>query len=441
MDQAATTSPVLSSQAVTRVLISPRLAQLRRWGRLGAGFAIGQTTTQFLNLLAGFVLLRWLAKEDYAQFSFAFGFQAMLGMLLDLGAAGAITALVGTRASEPAIVGGYVAAAKAMRLRLACFVIPVGAACFFLAGAKHGWPHLTVVLLFGAVVAAVFAQSNASIHATPLLMHRRLGAWYRTGSIAAAARLLVFAGLHAIGALSGWLTAWVNTVATGMTAIFYRRSGAVHSVEPRAASLEMRREMRRYLSPLIPGVVFTAFQSQITVFLITLFGRTENIAEVAALGRVGQVFALLAAFNGVILLPHMAALPRERVFRRYALVLAAAAAIAGSICLLGWIWPDPLLWLLGGNYAHLGYELRLLLLASSLHYVAGVMWTIHSARKWIFWWGSVLYIVLTLVVQLALVTTLDLSTTAGAMDFAVWSAVVPLLVHAVTAGYALARGK
>jgi O-antigen/teichoic acid export membrane protein len=431
----------LPAAPVPPSLTSDRFGQWQRWGRLGAEFAAGQVTLQFLNLLVGFVLLRWLAKEDYAQFSFAFGFQSMLGMLLDLGATGAITALVGTRSGDPAVVGGYVAAAKAMRLRLAAFVLPVGALGFFLAGAKHGWPHLTTALLLAAVAAAVFAQGNASIHAAPLLMHRRLRAWYQVGSLAAAGRLVFIMGLYGLGALSGWLTAWVNTVATGLTAVFYRRAAAGTCVEPGQAPVAMQREMWRYLAPLIPGVVFTAFQGQITVFLITLFGRTDNIAEVAALGRVGQIFALLGAFNGVVLQPHMAALPRERVLARYLQALAAAILVSAALCSLGWVWPDPLLWLLGGHYAHLGPELRLLLLSASLSYVGSVMWTMHSARKWIYWWGSGLFIGATLLVQGGIMATHDLSTTRAAMEFAVWSSLVPLAVHAITAVYAFVRRK
>jgi hypothetical protein len=48
--------------------------------------------------------------------------------------------------------------------------------------------------------------------------------------------------------------------------------------------------MLHYLSPIIPGIIFTAVQGQISVLLITLFGQTKSIAEVAALGRLGQLF-------------------------------------------------------------------------------------------------------------------------------------------------------
>jgi hypothetical protein len=188
-------------------------------------------------------------------------------------------------------------------------------------------------------------------------------------------------------------------------------------------------EMCRYISPLIPGVIFTAFQGQISLFIITFFGQTKSIAEVAALGRLGQIFVLLGAFNGIIVEPYISQVSRKILPWRYFQILGGGVFLATIICIVGFVFPQPLLWLLGSKYQNLQLEVGWVLAGACLNYVSGIMWTMHSARKWVYWWGSFAYIVVILVTQLGCLTMMDLSTTIGVVYFSLFSTIAVLLVH------------
>src|SRR2546429_7619042 len=98
---AAAQLPIRSGHSV---LTSSRV---QRWAGLITSFLAGQGLIQLLNVVTGFLLLRWMSVESYAQFSIAFGFQSMLQWLVDLGTVGAIVALVGNRGKEREVVGKY----------------------------------------------------------------------------------------------------------------------------------------------------------------------------------------------------------------------------------------------------------------------------------------------------------------------------------------------
>lgn len=416
-----------------------RASRLRSWARIGIEFSIGQGAVQVLNLVTGFLLLRWLGVEDYALLSFGLACQAMLGTFLDLGNSGAVGALVGSRIADRLVIGEQMVAALQLRTRLALLAVPSVLLSFWLLGAQQPWSAAGLAVVLAAAAVGALGQSSMGIHSAPLLMHRAIGRWYRIATAAAVARLALTSTFHATGTLAGWLAAWIGAGSSAATAWASRRASRGRWEAATQVSPEARAALLRHLGPQIPGAIFTAFQGQITLLLISWFGRTVEVAETAALGRVGQIFVALAAFNGVVLAPWMAALPAELVRSRYALVLAGAGALAAALVALAWLCPDPLLWLLGKKYDHLGSELRLMVAAASMHYVGSVMWSVHAARRWVYWWSSALFIGGTLAVQGAYLATHDLLSTASVMQFAVWSAVAALGVHAATAAYSIWR--
>lgn len=412
----------------------------QRWVGLISRFLAGQGTVQLINLITGFLLLRWMSVEAYAQYSVAFGFQSTLGMLIDLGFSGSIIALVGERSTDIEVVGRYVRSARHFRTRLFVVLLPLAAIAFPLFMSKHHWPLLTQALLFISIGIALYFQGWVSFYSTPLLIKQRVNQYYRPQIISAVGRNIFCLILYLASALSSWATAWVNSAVIAINGLLYRKETKNLIAEPVDSDIQANLEMLRYLSPLIPGIIFIAFQGQISVLLITWFGQTRSVAEVAALGRLGQVFLILGAFNAVIVNPYIARLARSYLVRRYLQIVGTATVISIAICVIAFLFPDPFLWILGPKYQNLRTEVSWLLAVSCLNYVGGVMWTIHSARKWIFWWGTIAYIGLLLTTQAICVSVMDLSTTLNVIYFSLITSAVVMLIHIATAAYGFVFG-
>jgi O-antigen/teichoic acid export membrane protein len=410
------------------------------WVKLGSTFLAGQGSIQFLNLLSGFFLLRWLSVEAYAQYSIAFGFQSTLGILVDLGLSGSIIALVGERINDKQVIASYISAAKFFRNGLLILLLPVGVIVFPLITAKHGWSLSIQMLLLGSIISSLFFQGWISFYSPPLLMQKQLRSFYQPQIFSAVLRLFFCFLLFSVSALTSWTTAWVSSLVLAINGSSYKRSSerwiSSKSVDDRKA----RKEMLSYLSPLIPGLIFAAFQGQISLFLITYFGQTQSIAEVAALGRVSQLFLLLSSFNAIIIAPHIAKTPVENLLKNYLTVLIASCLVAVALVSIAVYFPDPLLWLIGEKYSHLRNELSWSILAASLNYVGGVMWAMHSARKWVYWWGTWFYIIILLFTQIIFFLTVDLDSVINVIYFTLASTLSVMLVHIVNAFYGFWKG-
>jgi O-antigen/teichoic acid export membrane protein len=378
----------------------------RRRLRILLVYITGQGSAQLLSLSIGLLLLRWLNVDNYAQFSVAFGFQTTLSLLTDMGFAGTIVALVGPRGDDPQVVGAYIRSGRHWRNVMLAWLTPIAAFVYIGIVRRHHWDAVSSTLLFFSIVASIYFSGMVSYYGAPLLIRGRLSHFYRHQLAGAAFRIVACGILYFTGGLSAWTTSWANALGFFLIGWLNSRESRPFIAQPVHPIPEITRQMARYVMPNLPSLIFFAFQGQISLFLISFFGQTRSIAEVGALGRLGQIFLLLSGFNGAVIEPFMARLPKERILPSYLTVLAAASAICLAICLVGFIEPGALLLLLGAKYESLQRETGWLVLGSSLTYLSGVVWTMGAARRWIFWttgWISIGLIVVTQVVFLILI--------------------------------------
>jgi len=343
---------------------------LSRWVSRLAAFVVGQGFVQTLNLATGFFLVRWLTVQDYAAYSLVMGFQGTLGILVELGLAGSITALLAGR-TDPITMGRYVRSARHFRNRLFVILLPIILVLFPVLAHRQGWSWLLTVNLVAGTLAALYFQGMAGYYSTPLIVHQQLYRYYQTGTLAGAARLGCSFVLHWLALLAAPVAVWINSLATLAQGWLYKRQSTELVIEPLTADPATNREVLDYIRPLIPSSIFFAFQGQIVIFLISWFGQARSIAEVGALGRIGQLFVML-----------------------------------------GWM-----------------------MASASITYVTGVMYTMHAARKWIFGWAVWMYVAVVFTAQLCGIAFMDLSTTRGVLHFAAITAIATIAVQVVWALY------
>jgi O-antigen/teichoic acid export membrane protein len=204
-----------------------------------------------------------------------------------------------------------------------------------------------------------------------------------------------------------------NTLSIVVMGVSYRIMARRWIEVPRVLPKEQAREMIRYLTPLIPMYVYTALQGQVSLFLITIFGHVSQIAEVAAAGRIGQIFQVLNSSNSVLVTPFMAKTSRALFHRRFMFVLCAAGGVALLITVSAKLFPGAYLFVLGPKYNNLTSQVQLVVYNAAIAYLLNTMWSIAVARKWIFWWSGVVQVVVLTLVQLVCVVFLPLNTSEG----------------------------
>jgi hypothetical protein len=191
-----------------------------------------------------------------------------------------------------------------------------------------------------------------------------------------------------------------------------------------------RRKVLRYLLPTLPSALYFSIQGPMVVWLAATFGATRNIAEVGALSRLGMVVGLFSGLTSILFVPRLSRITDDRLYRRRYLQFGSLlAVVAGSLFCAATLFPNLFLFVLGGQYAGLDRELRLVVAGAGLTLLGGYAVTVNLARSWTRWETAA---VLTLVAcQAVFVSVLPLGTTSGVLWFNVLSATVGLSLQLI----------
>lgn len=360
--------------------------------KAGLVFFSGRGLNQGLQLVTGLLIVRWLPPGEYAWYILALAIMNMALVFVEMVFAGAIIPLVGSETDNDGRIGRLVAAA--VRLRRMSF-LAVAVVCLVLVpmvGASSDWPRSVIVLLTGAIIVGLYAQGVISIHSQVMFIRREIGKFYRAAIASSGFRLLALLVIWLGLGLDAATVFWLGTAAMALNAwMIFRESRPAFDTPP-AVSTSETREIIHYSLPLVPGILFTALQGQILVFLASVFGDDQVIAEVGAVTRLALLFAFFADLNKQLVAPWIAKQPNYG-FRGVYFRTAATGLLATLLLfLLGYLFRQPLLWLIGDNYRTLDREVVLLLAMASLAFLNNLLWTVNASRRWVFWWMPMLSI-------------------------------------------------
>ena len=429
-----------SLQPETALLRQAWVVKGRRIVGVVTNFVVGQGTAQGLSVLAGLFLVRHLSIQAYAQFGLATGFQTMFLTLMDLGFAGTIVPMVGADRDNRAIVGRYVRSAKHLRDLSFYVFAPVATIAFLGVMHRQHWSGALQFVLLLTTLLALYSGGKASYFAAPLILHGRLRSYYVLQVIAGVVRLGSYLVLAFVGGLNAWVAAAIGAGTISLTAEWYARQAKPLMDWPAHEDPVTDKKIVNYIMPAAPAMIFAAFQAQLTLVLISVFGgQTAYIAQVAALGRIGQLFAVLTTFNLIVVEPYTARLNHRRLLPTFLSFSGLACLILAPFVFAAFRWPQLLIFLIGSKYADLRNLLGWVILTSSISYVASLIWMMNRARKWVFWSGSFLEVGLLILVQIAFIVMVGIRNTRDAVFLSLAASVCVLIAHVYVAIYGLWR--
>jgi hypothetical protein len=109
--------------------------------------------------------------------------------------------------------------------------------------------------------------------------------------------------------------------------------------------------------------------------------------------------------------------------------MCAVGAVALLVAASAWLCPGAYLLLLGARYSNLTPQVRLVVYASAIGYVAGAMWAVAVARKWVFWWSGSMQMILLILIQIVCVIFLPLNTSEGVLKMNIYTVLGSLTVQ------------
>lgn len=413
---------------------------LRQKLRRIAEFLTSQGITMAGNLFYGFLCVRLLPIPEYAKFVVVFGFLGTLVVLMDISFSTALLPLIGERVDDLKLIADYVASLRQLAHWLFFVLAPGAAIAYPLIVRREHWSAPVIAAMIAILLVAAWCARIAGAYGAVLIVRRDRGMWYRGQMISSLGTLALLGVVWAMHALNGFSAILINVAGIVYTAFaYYFRARRLLGVSG-AASREKRQAIVHFTAPNLPNTIFYAFQGQISLLLITYFGHATAVASVGALTRLGQVFVLFSQMIPLLVEPYFAKLPRQRLKRNYAGLLVSAALLLGVVTALARLFPGVFLWILGPKYSGLRYEVFLLMALNSISFLAGMLWTVHNARRFVYWWNGIATILLTLAIQAVCIWKLDLSTIRGVLMMGLWTACASFITVACAGIYGFIFG-
>jgi O-antigen/teichoic acid export membrane protein len=407
---------------------APIIRRALQRARIVGNFAFVQAVVQIVGFLSGILLIRYLDQREYAYFTIANTMQGTLNVLADIGISIGVVSIGGRVWQNPNRFGQLVNTALSLRRKLGVVAILIVTPILYFMLVKNGAPVSYTLLLIGAVLAGLAVQLSLGVLSVVPRLRSDIGRIQTIDLTGALARFLTLLALMYLF-LNGAVALAVGSAILLLQYWMLRKyvAGVIDLKAPE--NPEDREAMRGFIRSQAANAVFFCLQGQITIFLISIFGRqVSSIAEVGALGRLAMIFAVLSNLLSNVFTPAFARCQSLRKLGwQYAIIVGGVACFSLAIIAAAAFFPRQFLFVLGGKYAHLERELLLMVAGAVITVMASTLWSLNTAKAWV--GGSWLYIPLTLVTQLALIPFIDFSSVIGVLTFNLISTIPSLLLN------------
>ena len=399
-----------------------------KWFKLLSIFFTGQIALQFLTAVAGFLIIRFLSKKDYADFSVAFAFQTTMGILVDIGFSNSIVALVRDRVKDDSVIFGYIEAALTARKWLLIIISFIGAIVYFVLSMRNKKSIPEFFWFYSGILFFIFNQKYVI-----LLSYYRIKNMMKEIYIAQIYvflfRILLIVILQWFSVMTGVVALWLGSLQCALLGYLIGKNIKMPAY---LAPLEMQKnlkEMLAFLKPQMPGAIFYAFQGQIIIGIIAYFGNSSAVADTAAVGRFAQLFMLIGAFTSVIIEPFFARIDLSRVIKFYILITLGYLFVCLFLMILVYYFSSFALLILGNQYRGLEFPLQIAVVSGCVSQATVLFWVLNTSRHWNYPWVYIAIIVTTIFSQIFLCRKLDISSVTGVMLFQLWSSLIAMVIH------------
>jgi O-antigen/teichoic acid export membrane protein len=404
---------------VARVKDAVRSPQLVSWTKTLTRFLTLEALVQGLTFACGILIVRALPKADYALFTLANTMQATMNLMADNGIGSGLISIGGRVWKDRSRFGQLITTAMRLRRGFAIISVTLVTPLLFWMLVHNG-----ASLSYGAIITAVvllgfYFQLTVGVLMPVPRLHLEVNRIQNLNVWSTALRLILL--VIAYGTFLNTAVAMLAAaISLGLQELLLRR-WVPRMADPHAPANESdRREILNIVRAQAPNSIYYCVQSQLTVWLISVFGSATGVAEVGALGRIAVIFAMLASVMGNVIYPRFARVQEPQLlWLRYWQILSGHAALALILLALAGFFPDALLWVLGPKYSHLKAELFLMVLNGVLFSILACMWQLNVARGWIV--SPWLMIPIGIVAQVILIMLLDVSQVSGVLWLNIYS--------------------
>jgi O-antigen/teichoic acid export membrane protein len=392
-----------------------------------AKFSSFQVVIQAIGFICGLIVVRLLAPEQYALYTLANAMLGTLTILADSGVSAGALAQGGKVWQSREKLGAVMVTSMQLRRRFAVISIAITMPILGYLLMHHGATWLDAGAITVLVVVSFQITFTNILYEIAAQLHQNVSI---VGKVRTETGLLRLFAL--LSTISAWPYSAVALAASGLPQLYASRSLRIQSEKmvdwSQKVDPHVKEETLRIVRRVMPNSIFYCINSQIVIYLISIFGTTVNVAELGALGRITQVFSILLVVFNVVLLPRFARLRNRDGLLSYFVrsmlgLFFTATLLAGVVAVLS----NKLVVILGVSYQGLGPELTLAAIGALIGLLSKATQGMGNARGWVV--NPIILIGISVTAQVCLIFFLDVSTLRGVLIFAMGAAAAPVMVR------------
>ncbi len=394
----------------------PNYDKILSWGKLISITGSAQIIVQAVGFASGILIIRLLPVQEYAFYTLANTMLGTMTVLADGGITTGVMAQGGKVWQDKEKLGIILATGLDLRRKFAILSLLISVPILFYLLLHNGASWLTSILIVLALIPAFYAALSDSLFEIVPKLHQAILPLQKNQVGVSLGRLL-------LTALTMFVFPWafLCILAAGIPRILgnihLRKVGYELADKYQKPDIEIRDEILVLVKRIMPTSIYYCVSGQITIWLISVFGNTTSLAQLGALGRLSAILSILVAIVAALIIPRFAklALDKNLLLKRYSQIMGLLIIILSLIIIVVYLFPIPILWLLGDTYKELPYELLLSVISSSIGLLGGISFSLYSSRGWAM--SPIVLILINLLAIIVFASLLDLNSLKGVLFF------------------------
>ena len=263
---------------------------------LFASYTMSQMGVQAMNFVTGLMIIRAMAKEEYAAYTIMNTMVPAMLLLSDTGITNAIMAIGRICPDDNEKMGRLVTTGLELRRRFAII-------CFLVVGPFLAWmlfhnhvPIWTIAILMAISLTGITFQLTSAVTNSILGIRQQFMPLMKIGLASTLVRLVLIAMVILILSRISAILA----ILAGTFSIFLETYLSLRVIKPQVvfgapADPEYRATMFSLVKKTLPLTIYFCFQAQISVWLISIFGSSHQVADLGAAGRLAVIFTTVSS--------------------------------------------------------------------------------------------------------------------------------------------------
>jgi O-antigen/teichoic acid export membrane protein len=393
-----------------------------------------QAIIQVTGLIGGLLIIRLIPVQEYAYYTIANAMLGTMTMLSDGGISNGVMAQGGKVWQDKDKLGVVLATGLELRKKFAAvsFLIFTPILIYLLLHQGASWLASLAIAL--ALVPAFFANLSDSLLEVVPKLHQNIKELQLNQFIVSIARLVLTCLLIAVFPLTATVL-----IANGLPRIYgniklkvlagrFALLNASPDIQARKAILEITKKT-------LPVVIFYSFSSQLSIWLLSIFSNSSNIADMGALSRLTMFTSFISILLSHLIFPRFARIPSEKT-KNLAVFFTTIQGLLIILCFIltgaTWLFSSFILRILGSAYSSLSHELVLSVVSACMGLLISCAGSLINSRGWVI--NPIIVIAINIISLLISIQLFNFSHLAGVISYNI---LMNLIFYTFILGYAV----